>query len=243
MENKEAPISFYVLASFGLLFLIFFFLGQPEQGANENNALTGALAVNDLKSTAGLVVIGTVAILVVGFSFIFFKKMSAKRKAQTLESPEIPKADKKVELPGSKLEDKHKEEKRDIPEGEVDELFGGDEEPHIKAPEPHEEVYRPIKDEQNIQKQMVNASELKGKIKSMLMGNRRKEDIFSSLRNEGYTMQQIEMATDDINLETLKDYIKRCMQRGLSKSQIFENLKAKNWKMELINKAFLSFTQ
>jgi len=58
--------------------------------------------------------------------------------------------------------------------------------------------------------------------------------------NEGYTMQQIEMATDDINLETLKDYIKKSMQRGLSKSQIFESLRSKNWRTDLINKAFLS---
>jgi len=228
MENKEAPVSFYVLASFGLLFLVFFFLGQP--GTSEKprgNEVSGAIAVSDITSTAGYIVIGTIVILIAGFSFIFLKKMATKKKALKSDEPEVPVAEKNVELPGSKLEDK-------------DELFGKDEEPHIKAPSPYEKTYEPVKNEQNFQKQMVNSSELKGKIKSKLMENMNKDDIFNLLMNEGYTMQQIEMATDDINLETLKDYIKKSMQRGLSKSQIFESLRSKNWRTDLINKAFLS---
>ena len=242
MENKEAPVSFYVLASFGLLFLVFFFLGQP--GTSEKprgNEVSGAIAVSDITSTAGYIVIGTIVILIAGFSFIFLKKMATKKKALKSDEPEVPVAEKNVELPGSKLEDKHKSnQEKEIPDTDIDELFGKDEEPHIKAPSPYEKTYEPVKNEQNFQKQMVNSSELKGKIKSKLMENMDKDDIFNLLMKEGYTMQQIEMATDDINLETLKDYIKKSMQRGLSKSQIFESLRSKNWRTDLINKAFLS---
>jgi len=249
MENKEAPVSFYVLAAFGLLFLVFFFLGQPEtseqQKTGNDIAITGALSVGSITSTAGLIVIGTVAILVIGFAFIFMKKMSNKKKRLgEAEVPQAPKVDKSLNLPGSKLEEKHKEAiKEEIPDRDVDDLFGEDLEPHIKASDKREEeeIYKPTKPLET-QKSMVNVSELKNKIKEMLRERRSKEDIFRALQSEGYTPQQIETATDEINLETLKDYIGKCLSRGLGKSQIFENLKAKNWKMGLINKAFLSFS-
>src|SRR3990167_8682775 len=66
-ENKEVPVSFYVLVGFSVLFLVFFLVGQ--RSPQRNSEVTGALTVagQDLSSPLWLIILGTVSILLLGF--------------------------------------------------------------------------------------------------------------------------------------------------------------------------------
>ncbi len=104
-ENKEVPVSFYVLTAFSVLFLVFFFIGQEPSQSKER--VTGAVTIagQDLSSPVGLIILGTVSILLLGLIVAFIVKMKHKKNA-IAAAPIVPKAEKDIQLPGSKLEAK-----------------------------------------------------------------------------------------------------------------------------------------
>lgn len=246
-ENKEVPVSFYVLTMFSVLFLVFFFIGQEPSG--NKSEFTGALTVagQDLSSPAGLIILGTVSILLIGFIVMFIVKMKHKKSA--IATPVVPKADKDIQLPGSKLETKPFAENK-LTENEVETLFkvqdtgfpvkSGTPNPIEKSQPATFEKYQAPSAPAELEKAMVNLTQLKYIITGMLKERKSGQEINDFLISHGYTAQQIEKATDEINVDSLKEYIKKCLSQGVNKAQIFESLKAKNWRIDLINKAFLS---
>ncbi|MBI4159021.1 hypothetical protein HY500_02055 [Candidatus Woesearchaeota archaeon] len=252
-ENKEVPVSFYVLALFSILFLVFFFIGQETPQNKEK--VTGALTVagQDLSSPVGLIILGTISILLIGFIVLLIVKMRHKKNV-AIVAPVVPKADKELSLPGSNIEAKSSENK--LTEREVENLFKEQdsvysiEEPAPKSLEKPQSAIleKPQQDSrpsENVEpeKVMVNLVQLKYIIVGMLKERKTGQDIIDFLLAQGYAAQQIEKATDDINVDSLRDYIRKCLSQGLSKSQIFESLISKKWRTDLINKAFLSFNQ
>ncbi len=255
-ENKEVPVSFYVLTGFSVLFLVFFLIGQePSQNKGE---VTGALVVagQDLSSPVGLIILGTVSILLIGFIVVFIVKMKHKKSA-VAAAPAVPKADKDIQLPGSKLEAKLSENK--LTESEIESLFKDQKDTgsilgEQQLPKSLEKS-QPVNLERPLQmpnpntppvepeKAMANLVQLKYTILRMLKEYKSGQEVNDLLLEQGYTAQQIEKATDEINVDNLQDYIRKCLSQGVSKNQIFESLKAKNWRIDLINKAFLSFNQ
>lgn len=255
-ENKEVPVSFYVLAGFSVLFLVFFLIGQEEPSQSKKE-VTGALIVagQDLSSPVGLIILGTVSILLIGFIVVFIVKMKHKKSA-VAAVPVVPKADKNIQLPGSKIEAKLSENK--LTESEIESLFKDqkDAESSLGEQLPKSlEKSQPVNLERPLQtsnpntppvepeKAMANLVQLKYTILRMLKECKSGQEVNDLLIGQGYTVQQIEKATDEINVDNLLDYIRKCLSQGISKSQIFESLKAKNWRIDLINKAFLSFNQ
>ena len=248
-ENKEVPISFYVLTMFSILFLVFFLIGQePSQN---KSGVTGALsfAVQDLSSPLGLIIIGTVSILFIGFIVVVIVKIKHK-KSNLASAPVVPKVDKDIQLPGSKIEAKPLAENK-LTESEIETLFKEQESSFpIRSGMPNPiEKNQPTSVERYPQvpiapvepeKAMVNLTQLKYMITGMLKERKSGQEINDFLISQGYTAQQIEQATDGINVDNLREYIRKCLSQGVSKSQIFESLKAKNWRIDLINKAFLS---
>lgn len=245
-ENREVPVSFYVLAMFSVFFLVFFLIGQePSQNKSE---VTGALTVagQDLSSPVGLIILGTVSILLIGLIVVFMVKMKHK-KSNLATMPVVPKADKDIQLPGSKLEVKPLAENK-LTENEIETLFK-EQEPSFSVkngmPSPIEKT-QPVQPDRHLQtavepeKAMVNLAQLKYMITSMLKERKSGQEINDFLISQGYTAQQIEKATDEINVDNLRDYIKKSLSQGISKAQVFESLKSKNWRIDLINKAFLS---
>jgi len=244
-ENKEVPVSFYVLVGFSVLFLVFFLVGQ--RSPQRNSEVTGALTVagQDLSSPLWLIILGTVSILLLGFIVVAIIKIKHKKSAAVV--PVVPKADKEIQLPGSKIETKPSDSK--LTESEIESLFK-DQDPDLGRQLPNSlEKPQPTSfgrvsqipiSSSEPEKVMANLVQLKYVILGMLKEHKSGQEVNDFLLEQGYTAQQIEKATDEINVENLRDYIRRCLSQGISKSQIFENLKIKNWRIDLVNKAFLS---
>lgn len=232
MEPEKKDVSFLVFACFIVLFVIFLFLGPNEK--SNGNAIIGSVSLGDSPSVATLIILFVILIVILAFVFFVFKKMKSKKV--------------KVDVPNSNNSLKgnvlvptksniSKGSKEDIDEGDIEKLFSSNGE-DSKKEEPVKQLSpeKPIKNAQDSNKTLANLQDMKNKIKGMISQNFNKDQVISSLKSQGITMDQIGKAMEEVNTDNLRNYVTQALKQGFTRDQIIRNLSMNGWKQDQISK-------
>lgn len=210
-DNKVA--SFYVIASFIMLFFIFMFL-QPKT----TSYAIGSILTNTNSSLLIIVVVFIVLIVALGIVYFVYRNI---KKKKTVENVPLP----KKEVEEKDILEGIAEKKGDLSGIDVDKLFSGGMKEEKKEEKPIEK------------KILTNLNELKIAIINLLRQRYNKQQILSLLSSKGWTLEQIEKAIEDINLDNLKAYVNNSLKEGFSKESIKQFLLKNGWSEDLIDRA------
>ena len=212
MEDNNVA-SFYVIASFIMLFLIFMFL-QPK---TTGYAIGGILTNTNISL---LIIVVVFIVLIIALGIIYFVYRNIKKK-KTVENVPLP----KKEVEEKDILEGIAEKKGDLSGIDVDKLFSSGMKEEKKEERPVEK------------KILTNLNELKIAIINLLRQRYNKQQILSLLSSKGWTLEQIEKAIDDINLDNLKVYVNNSLKEGFSKESIKQFLLKNGWSEDLIDRA------
>ena len=98
-----------------------------------------------------------------------------------------------------------------------------------------EEVLEKIPAENKV---LTNLQDLKNKIKMMSSQNITREQIVNNLKSQGVTMDQINKAIEEVNIDNLREYVNQALKQGMTKDQIIRSLMMHGWRQEQISKVF-----
>ena len=226
-EKEELPISFYVVAGFACLFLIFLIIQPPAKtGYISLDSLTSSLGP-ELRSKLPILIIGITAIIAFGVFFISYRHFK-KKKSKQLSAPLGPAP--AQENPGLIV---FSSSKSDLSDEEMNKLFSDAPDSSPKMISEPKELFQPAE-----QKTLTSLEDLKIIIIQMLKKGMTKKDIANELQSKGYTLQQITKATEEINLDRVISYIKNALSSGFKKEQITKSLLDTGWSKEQVDKAF-----
>jgi len=227
MQKEEVSYSFYVVAGFIFLFLVFVIIQpQPET--------TGLISLSFLQagnSKLPIIVVGITAIIALGLAIIAYKHFRKKKHPtpnnnQNTQNPQQPPGAPKSSLTPEEL-------KALFPEAPEQPIIA----PSPAAPQP------PTSQPPQPQKTLTNLNEIKELIISLMSQGQSKQQILEQLQSKGYTAQQIAKATEEINFERLAKYIKATLSQGFKKEQLTKILIESGWPRDVIDKAFQSLGQ
>jgi|SRR3989344_2367771 len=221
MEDKNREVSFLVFVGFLFLFILFLFLSPNEKSSG--NAIIGSATLGENPSTITLLILFVILIVILAAVFVIFKKL--KKKKIKIDSPARP-----IEI--KQVVNEKKEEKIDFGDEDIEKLFS---EPSQKKEEVKEEVLEKIPAENKV---LTNLQDLKNKIKMMSSQNITREQIVNNLKSQGVTMDQINKAIEEVNIDNLREYVNQALKQGMTKDQIIRSLMMHGWRQEQISKVF-----
>lgn len=226
MQKEEVSYTFYVLAGFVLLFMVFL-LVQPQPQP------TGLISLN-LSAAQGklpLIIVGVTAILALGLAVMSYKHFKKKKAgtavSNTNTSPTQP------TLTKEELTQLFPESHPETPATPSP--------ASLTAPQPAQPATPPHQTalpEQPKQQPMTNLADIKGAITALLAQGQTRQQILEQLQARGFTAPQITKAVDEINLEKLAAYVKNALSQRFQKEQITKILLESGWQQDAIDKAF-----
>ncbi|MBU2633936.1 MAG: hypothetical protein KJ674_01700 [Nanoarchaeota archaeon] len=216
MGDSEINASFYVVASFILLFFVFMFISPEPEPTGQ---AVGSLLGEGSSSLIIIVVIFVVLILALGVAYFVYKKLKKKKISEDVPLPKKESKEKDV-LEGIA------EHRADLSGMEVDKLFSTEEKEEKK------EIAKPAE-----KKILTNLGELKTTIVNLLRQRYSKQQILNLLESKGWTLEQVEKAIEDLNLDNLKRYVANSLKEGFNKETIKQSLLRSGWNVDLVNKA------
>ena len=225
MQKEEVSYTFYVLAGFILLFMVFL-LVQPQPET------TGLISLN-LNAAGGklpLIIVGVTAILALGLAFMSYKHFK-KKKAVAPQPAAQP------TLSSEELTQLFPENKNPADAGSVSLPSP----PSLAAPQPAaQNIPQPATPlvQQSKQQSMTSLQDIKAAISSLLAQGQTKQQILEQLQTKGFTAAQITKAVDEINQEKITSYVKNALAQGFQKEQITKILLESGWQQDAIDKAF-----
>lgn len=224
MQKEEVSYTFYVLAGFVLLFMVFL-LVQPQPEA------TGLISLN-LDAAGGklpLIIIGVTAILALGLAFMSYKHFK-KKKAGTTPTAATQPALSNEEITQLFPEKNTASQPATLSPAPLAAPQPSISPPQSATPPPQQPKQQP----------MTNLQDIKSMIMGLLTQGQTKQQILEQLQSKGFTAPQITKAVDEINLEKLAAYVKNTLSQGFQKEQITKILLESGWAQDAIDKAFSS---
>jgi hypothetical protein len=161
-----------------------------------------------------------VLILALGIIYFVYKKMGKKKDIANIPLPSKENKEKDI-LEGIA---EHKEINID-----VDKLFSSDE-------KPIEMAERIAIEKPNEKKVLTNLSDLKITIIGLLRQRYNKQQILGLLQSKGWTIEQIEKAIGEINLDNLRGYVNNALKEGFTREQVKQMLLRNGWSEEAVSK-------
>jgi len=235
MQKEEVSYTFYVLAGFILLFLVFTIV-QPKPET------TGLISLN-LDAAGGklpLVIIGVTAILALGLALMSYKHFK-KKKAATPSA--TPSQSSQQALTNEELTQLFPENQGTNPNATSQPSSSPAPTSPLATPQPATQQTPPpatLPLQQTKQQSMTSLQDIKAAISTLLAQGQTRQQILEQLQARGFTAPQIIKAVDELNLERLIAYIKNALSQGFKNEQITKILLESGWQQDAIDKAFSS---
>lgn len=227
MQKEGISYSFYILAGFVFLFMIFLAI-KPSETPTGLITIPYLDTLSSSDSKLPVMIIGITLILALGLSFVSYKHFKKKKQA-SVQPPQNthPTSTLSSNQPSTTL----------LSNDELKALFPepGEQIPQPKTPEIKEPI---IQQQSQPQQKITNLNEIKDIISNLISQGNTKQQILSQLQSKGYSAQQITKATEEINQDKLISYIKSTLSQGFKKEQIEKTLLESGWEKDQVSKAF-----